>query len=215
MIEPRVQYALDNFLLPDYVAPVSVSYDLYEKEKNGESKLHLDVGTTDNICVKNYDQLPRCAFLRKERQFHMRQCIDHLILRKVDSHWEAHMIEMKTTVGRDTWLNIKYKVRASYLNAYAMAVFLGIALDDEHIFTYTTYEHDHMDVAHNENPRLISANMGVPVYDIKKDEWDANRLYFSITELADIAHKVCLQHRKVKMFRKNEAGPLEGILNLT
>ena len=57
MIEERVQYARDNFFVEGFFAENAVRYELKEKETSGQARLILSIGTEDNICVENYDNI--------------------------------------------------------------------------------------------------------------------------------------------------------------
>ena len=106
-IEGRVQYALDNFLKTQYFESQKEIYELLEEDSLGKARIFLNVGTADNVCVKNYDKIPDWEILREEKMFHMRKSIDHFILRKVADVWELHMIEIKRTASPNTWQDVK------------------------------------------------------------------------------------------------------------
>lgn len=139
MIESRIYEAVE-FLLDHKKISIKVgwsSYDLMEEEATGKSKLVLNVHTDDNVCVSNFDQIPKLEILKwgiilKEHQFRSGKCVDHFILMKNGSgDWELHMFEMKTTVSNDKWIDIKYKVRASYFSIKVLANLLGVNIKDE------------------------------------------------------------------------------------
>ena len=215
MLEDRVQFALDNFLIPNYFIETNSYYELIEEDKNGKSLLKLQVGTENNLCMQHYDssKVKKCNFLRNDRDLYMQKCIDHFILRKRHNEWELHMIEMKTTVGFRTWLNIKYKMRVSYLNIKALAVFLGISLQDENIFAYTTYEKENFDVLKMDSPSISLPRIGDRAVNPKKEEWDADCINIPIMVSDDNPYNfktsIKLQHTKILMNRSSDGKRLE------
>ena len=221
MFDERLQFALDNFLVKDYFVKMDSSYNLTEKGNKKEnikpSLLTLKVGTEDNLCVQHYDIKPRCSFLNNDDKIGMQKCIDHFILRKREGHWELHMIEMKTTVGFFTWFDVKYKMRTSYLNIKALAVFLGISLEDENIFAYTTYNKNVMKIADMDSPKTILPKIGGRAIDLKKEEWDADFINIPIIgsdNPYDFKTVIKLKHTKIKMYESNDGKQFEGIFSL-
>ena len=215
MLEDRVQYALNKLIIPNYFVETKSGYELIEEDKNGRSLLKLQVGTEDNLCVQNYDsqKIKKCTFLREDKDLYMQKCIDHFILRKKQNEWELHMVEMKTTIGFWTWFNIKYKMRASYLNIKALAVFLGISLKDENIFAYTTYEKESFDVSKMDSPIVALPRIGGRAVNSKKEEWDADCINIPIMVSAnnpyDFKTFIKLQHTKILMNRSSDGKRLE------
>lgn len=57
---------------------------------------------------------------------------------RVRNKWNLHLIEMKSSVGAETWRNVKGKFRASYLLAQGLAAMLD--MDIAKTYMYTTYE---------------------------------------------------------------------------
>ncbi len=155
-IEGRVQYALDNFLKPEYFESQKETYELLEKDNAGKARIFLNVGTSDNICVKNYDDIPDWEILREEKIFHMRKSIDHFILRKIVGVWELHMIEIKKTVSSNTWQDVKLQMGISYFKIKALLTFLGISVQDENILMYTAYSEDKL-VANDSQSEGVTA----------------------------------------------------------
>ena len=206
MLKDRVLFALDNFLIPNYFVDKKSYYELHENEKTGKSLLKLQVGTEDNLCMQNYDNAKKCNFLSQDNKNHMQQSI---IIKKSNNVWELHMIEMKTTINLATWFNIKHKMRASYLNIKALAVFLGISLHDENIFAYTTYEKENFDIKSMDSQRILVPKVGSRAINHKKEEWDAGFITIPIIP-SDNSTFVKLKHKKIQMNRSNDGKQLEG-----
>lgn len=200
-IETRVQYALNNFLRPEYFDSQKERYELLETEKQGKARIILNVGTIDNICVKNYDKMPDWEILRKERKFHMRKGIDHFILIKKSDFWELHMIEVKKTVSNEVWRNIKCQISASYLTIKSLLTFLGISVNDENVFIYTAYGEEKMVIGDSATEGVTTKTFktGEKLKNSKIEEWDANCIPISMIDSEGIVYEKNFNHTKVKM----------------
>ena len=183
-IEARVQYALDNFLKSEFFDSKKECYELLETENQGKARIILHVGTTDNICVKNYDKIPNWEILRKERKFHMRKGIDHFILRKNSNVWELHMIEIKKSVDTDVWQDIKIQMGVSYLKIKALLTLLGITIKNENVLIYTAFGEDKMSDNNSPSARVTTKTFktGEPLIDPKSDEWDEGFIYIPLID---------------------------------
>lgn len=223
-MEDRVSYALNNFLNHNTFPYDSNSstYELLETAEEGKSRLFVHVGTTENICIKNYDdpkKFPKWGILNNSKKLHLSKCVDHFIFKRNQlSIWELHIFEMKTSVGFETWSDIKYKLRSSYLSIKAIAVYLGITLSDENIIVYTTYENDEkMEVKNMPNPKVILPRVGDKAIDAKKDEWDAGVINVPVivseSNPYDFYTAIRLRHNKILMHRA-EDGFLENTVSL-
>lgn len=198
-IEKRVQYALDNFLNPEYFDSQKECYELLELEEQGKARIILSVGTTDNICVKNYDKIPDWEILRKERKFHMGKRIDHFVLRKNFNVWELHMIEIKKSVKTDVWQNIKIQMGVSYLKIKALLTFLGITIKNENVFVYTAYGEDKMTDNNSSFAGVTTKTFktGEPLINPKTDEWDAGFIYIPLIDTDGNVRPEKFKHIKI------------------
>ena len=219
-MEDRINYALKNFLNDNFrYASNSLTYTLFETDKLGKSRLIVQVGTAENICVTNYDNFPKWGIVNTNKKIHMSKCVDHFIFKRNQlGIWELHIFEMKTSVGFRTWSDIKYKLRSSYLSIRAIAVYLGIKLSDENITVYTTYENDEkMEVENMTDPKVILPQVGGKAIDAKKDEWDAGFINVPIivseSNPYDFYITIRLRHNKILMHRA-EDDFLENTLSL-
>lgn len=183
MLDPQLAKKINTFILENYcITELDTgqnSYVLEEHDDAGLSTLEVSCSSgTDNIlCIANYDKLPRCEFLSQSEKYGMRKCVDHVLLVQQSSgKWMVHLIEMKTSVGERTWVNIKQKVRASILNIKALAAVLDLPL--ENFMVYTTYENLAFDVHALENPVERKRHLGVPR--TKEDEWDKNLIKINL-----------------------------------
>ena len=183
MLDPQLAKKINTFILENYCITEldtgQTSYFLEEHDDAGLSTLEVSCSSgNDNIlCIANYDKLPRCEFLSQFEKYGMRKCVDHVLLVKQSSgKWMVHLIEMKTSVGEHTWVNIKQKVRASILNIKALAAVLDLPL--ENFMAYTTYENLAFDTRAPENPAERKSRLGVP--GTKEDEWDKNLIKINL-----------------------------------
>lgn len=201
-IEERVQYALDNFLKPKYFEYQKATYKLIEDDKKGKSRIFLNVGTLDNICVKNYDKSPNWNILNENSKIHILKSIDHFILRRISNVWELHMIEIKKTISFGTWRDVKIQICASYYKIKALLTFLGISIQDENIFMYTAYSEDKLLANNNSQSEGVTTrtfNTGEPLINPKVEEWDAGLIYIPLIDSeGNIALKK-FKHVKIKL----------------
>lgn len=200
-IEKRVQYALDNFLKAEIFESQKETYELLEEDDLGKARIFLNVGTSDNICVKNYDKIPDWKILREEKIFHMRKSIDHFILRKVADVWELHMIEIKKTASSNTWQDVKLQMGVSYLKIKALLTFLGISIQDENIFMYTAYSEDKL-VANDSQSEGVTTKTfktGERLINPKVDEWDAGFIYIPLIDSDGDIRLKKFKHVKIKL----------------
>ena len=222
-MEDRVKYALKKFFnhekFPYYAD--SSTYELLEKDDEGKSRLIVEVGTAENICVKNYDKekkFPKWGILNNSRKLHLSKCVDHFIFKKNSmGTWELHIFEMKTSVGFKAWNEIKYKLRPSYLSIRAIAIYLGIPIKDENITVYITYERDCFGISNMNDPKIVIPPVGGRAFDIKKDEWDAGVINFPMIISENNPYKfistIKLRHKKILMHRA-EDGFLENTISI-
>ncbi|WP_414733330.1 hypothetical protein [Acetobacterium carbinolicum] len=155
------------------------------------------------IAEKYFDSRGKCNFVRPDKNIGMKKSVDHLIFRKIEDQWELHLIEMKSSIGDRKWIEIKQKFRASYLNAKAIAVFVGITIDK--VILYTTYEKAYITGRPSGTTDLKSyaPKLGEKLINIKK-EWDTG-----IVEL-NFGHYEAFQHTKIKMTRSDDQTTLLG-----
>ena len=210
-MEDRINYALKNFFTKKFEYEIGAfSYTLLEESKKGKTRLFVNVNTEESICFNNYDKFPKWEILVDKEIMGMKKCIDHFILKKNPSGiWELHMFEMKTSIGFETWNNVKYKLRASYLSIKAIAVYLGIIIKDENIIAYTTYENDKkMNIKNMTDSKVTMPRVGGKAIDVKKDEWDAGfiniPLIVSESNPYDFYTTIRLQHKKILMNRAED-----------
>lgn len=208
MYTDRVQYAIDNFIAADYFLDMQYNYHLKEEKDSGKSDLDVTI-KSDNLCIYNFDEKKKCNFIRQEKKKGMRKSVDHILFEQIDNGWRLHLIEMKSSVGYNTWLeSIKPKVRTSYLTSLAIADFLGIKISN--IVAYTTYDEEKFSANSNKtNPRTFVPRLGKKARDPLKDEWEKDQMFLELGEELKIAHK------KIKMNKDEKTGALIGKLEIS
>ena len=205
MLEQRVQYGIDNFIEPGYFEGMNDTYVLTET-KEGKTRLDVHVDRP-NLCIADFDSKKKCNFLNKAKNVGMQKSSDHIIFHKRDSIWKLCIIEMKTSVGSETWKTIKQKTRASLLNSLAIASFLGITIEPNDVQVYTTYENEAFNKIENGTaPVTYKLPLGKKPYDVKKEEWDQDRIAITLGQ------EIFLRHKAIRLQRNVVEKQLEGQL---
>ncbi len=177
----KLLFGINELIEPNYFLQQADSYSLEETEETGRSVLKVNVSSeSTSICVANYDKKKRCSFINIQQNNGLGKCVDHALLLKKQEKWTLVLIEMKKNIGEKTWLNIKQKVRSSYLSMMALCIYLDINIDD--VKVYTTYETEKFYSYSDTNPSIKKANLGKRKIDSKKDEWDKNIIHINLYE---------------------------------
>ena len=203
----RTQYAIDHFFEKNYFDVSENSYELQEQADRGKSLLYLE-NVGENLCVSQFDSKSKCKFLRKDREYGLQKCSDHILFQHIaDDSWTLLIIEMKTSVGAKVWKDIKKKRRASYLNALAIAAVLDIQI--KKVIVYTTFEEEKFsDLPDLTSPYAQKPVLGHYQVDYKKDEWDRNVIYINLGEA------LRFEHHHIRMNRNEDGSRLEGKYDL-
>ena len=125
-------------------------------------------------------------FFQDNKQKSMYKRVDHIIFEQIsDDKWKLHLIEMKTSVGGDKWIEIKGKFRASYLLAQGIAAMLEMQIEETYM--YTTYENVHFSLAET-MPSARRLPLGGKL--IKpQDEWNGNEFALNFGKRFKFIHK--------------------------
>ncbi|MEG1912133.1 MAG: hypothetical protein RR091_06595 [Cloacibacillus sp.] len=201
-----VRFALENFIKAGYVELQKENYLFEEGTAEGASKLAAKVRGV-NICICNVDAKHiKCPFVSEEKSLGLKKSVDHIIFQCDESGvWHLHLLEMKTTVGTLTWHDIKQKVRASYMDMKAFAVFLGIDIRNENIHAYTTFENaKSTTLADTTNPSLYKAPLGKEYTEPYPKEWNEGFINM------DFDAPLRISHKKIQMTRSTPKAPLES-----
>lgn len=206
MYEQRIQFALDNFISDDYFLSMAQEYCLKEEKESGKSELSVSL-KEENLCIYDFDSKKKCNFLKTDKKFGMQKSVDHIIFQRMKGGWRLNLIEMKRSVGNETWISLKQKVRTSYLTAAAISVFLGIRITETYV--YTTYEFDKFNqMTDTTNPKLYMPLLGKPAINYKVEEWDKKIINIKVDNI------VTLPHQNIKMVRSDDGKILIGQLCL-
>lgn len=205
MYSNRIQYALDHFFLEDYFSPENTEYTLEESDDMGKTSLLVNI-TGTNLCIANFDDKKRCEFVKIDSKEGMRKCSDHIVFQQVENDWRLIIIEMKSSISDNTWKNVKQKTRATYLNAAAIAAFLGIEIGSVQV--YTTYERETFGlIGDTTELATYKVPLGTMSRSLKNDEWDKNRIGYTVDGTVEY-----FPHQAIKVHRNSETNILEGSL---
>lgn len=206
-MDERIEFVKDNLFLPDYFSDNQTLYDLHERKESGKSVLKVTLNSLDNLCIEDFDNSKKCGFFKQDREFGMQKSVDHVIFQNCSGNCTLHLIEMKKTVGSETFKGVKRKVRSSYLNALAIAVALGITITQT--IAYTSFLELKFDTEAdtNSNPQIYKPMLGERAIDVKKDEWDKDLMHINLGKT------ITIRHCPIQMFDSGEE--MTGDLDLT
>lgn len=122
------KYVIENLLMEGFIESESEVIQLEEKEESGKSLLEIHLKDKENLSIKNIDMKnTQMYYFRSDKNLSLYKRVDHIVFEHIsDDDWKLHLIEMKSSVGRNKWTEIKGKFRASYLWAQGIAAMLDI-----------------------------------------------------------------------------------------
>lgn len=108
-----------------------------ETEDTGKSILELQFSSSKNLSIKNVDKKnTQMNFFVSNKKESMYKRVDHIIFECLDNNnWKVHLVEMKSSVGNDKWIDVKGKFRASYLLVQGIAAMLEMNLAKTYMYT--------------------------------------------------------------------------------
>lgn len=190
------KYIIENLFVDNFIEPESATILLEEKEDSGRSLLEIQLNKEDNLSIKNVDaKNTNMYYFKNDKALSMYKRVDHIIFEHVsENDWKLHLIEMKSSVGRKKWNEIKGKFRASYLWAQGIAAMLDMNIVDTHM--YTSYEKVQLEVS-----GTMPSERRMPVgeyFEKPEDEWDGGKfaLNFGI--------RFSFEHTPLQMIRNEE-----------
>lgn len=194
-------YVIENLLMDKFIESESEVIQLEEKEESGKSLLEIHLKDKENLSIKNIDMKnTQMYYFRSDKNLSLYKRVDHIVFEHIsDDDWKLHLIEMKSSVGRNKWTEIKGKFRASYLWAQGIAAMLDINIISTHM--YTSYEKVQLaasDTMPTERRLLVGEH-----YVKMEEEWNGNKFTLNF------GTKICFKHTPIEMVR-NEANVLIG-----
>lgn len=195
------EFIINELMVKDFIECEQNIIRLEETEDSGKSILEFRLKSGDNLSIKNVDfKNTQMCFFEKSKMKSMFKRVDHIIFEHLaDNDWKLHLIEMKSSVGNEKWIEVKGKFRASYLFAQGIAAMLEMCIVDTCM--YTTYENVHLSLP-NTMPTARRLRLGEK--QVKpQDEWDGSDfgLNFGV--------RIKFMHKPIPMKRTGET--LEGV----
>lgn len=203
MEKNKRDFIISELMNPGFIEDKNQEMFLEETEESGRSELKVRLKSGDNLCIANVDKKKtELLFFQKGRTKSMYKRVDHIIFeQKPDHTWKLHLIEMKGSVGKEKWDEIKGKFRASYLIAHAIAGMLE--MDISETVMYTTYEKVQFSVP-DTMPASRRTGTGRAMIRME-DEWNGMRFGLNFGE------RISFLHIPIQM-KRNEQGILSGNL---
>lgn len=131
------EFIIKELMVKGFIEKERSVIELDETDDSGKSKLEFRLNSDENLCIKNVDKKNTLMYFFQDKKSMFKR-VDHIIFEHDRNKWNLHLIEMKSSVGAETWRNVKGKFRASYLLAQGLAAMLD--MDIAKTYMYTTYE---------------------------------------------------------------------------
>ena len=106
-----------------------------------------------------------------------RACADKFLFTANEDGWDLHVIELKTTIGTDTFAKSKNQFRMGIYNGRALAGFMGMKLKEIHL--HSAFRSDRI---HSISPGNLAAMRAQNNWEIQKiiEEWNADQCTLSV-----------------------------------
>lgn len=200
MIAKR-EYIINELMVEDFVEWETNSVCLEENEDTGKSILTLQLASDVNLSIKNVDKKnTQLHFFQDSRSKSMFKRVDHIVFEQLeDNNWKMHLIEMKSSVGSEKWIEIKGKFRASYLLAQGIAAILEMNVVEACM--YTTYEQVNLSL-----PETMPSVRRLPLGEKlirPQDEWNGSNFGLNF------GNRISFMHKPIQMER-NAQNILQG-----
>lgn len=190
------KYIIDNLFVDNFIEFESRIIYLEEKEDSGKSLLEIQLNKDGNLSIKNVDMKnTHMYYFKSDKVFSMNKRVDHIIFEYVsENEWKLHLIEMKSSVGRKKWNEIKGKFRASYLLAQGIAAMLELNIVSTHM--YTSYEKVQLEVS---DTLPSERRMRIGEHYVKpEEEWAGDKFALNFGE------RLTFEHIPIQMTRKED-----------
>ena len=106
-----------------------------------------------------------------------RACADKFLFTANEDGWDLHVIELKKTIGTDTFAKSKNQFRMGIYNGRALAGFMGMKLKEIHL--HSAFRSDRI---HSISPGNLAAMRAQNNWEIQKiiEEWNADQCTLSV-----------------------------------
>ena len=181
------EFIMKELMVAGFIEKEKCVIHLEETDKFGESRLEFHLNSDENLCIRNIDKKnTEMYFFQADGKKSMFKRVDHIIFEHADADkWNLHLIEMKSSVGAETWADVKGKFRASYLLAQGIAAMLDINITETYM--YTIYEEIKFTFPKT-MPSARRTRSGVPLVRPEK-EWSGEEFGLNFGTRLKFSHK--------------------------
>lgn len=192
MFQEEVRKRLE-LLEGDLVLCSDKNFHLREKRKEGEADLVLSL---KNPCIL-FQKLEE----KKLDYFKNKKCADFILYEQKQEIWRIHIFELKRSIGEKAWEIMKMQFCGAMQNALAIAGFLNIPVDMDHITVYSAYRNDKInDTANPARLRLQMHQRIQPQEHSDHLDWNNQRVKL------DFLGKETFLHCKIQLNIENGHG---------
>lgn len=112
----------------------SMQMHLTEKTDAGYADLQLEL-YSPCILFRNLEK-------KKLQYFKNQKCSDYVMFEYTKEQWFLHIFELKRSIGKNEWIQVKKQFMGALQNALALAGVLNIKIKLEHVYVYTVFRND-------------------------------------------------------------------------
>lgn len=143
-MDSKRNYIINELMEENFIESETDQIYLEEKEDSGKSILRWKLLSNQNFSIRNVDKKNTIIHFFDEKKG-MYKRVDHIVFENLGNNdWKIHLIEMKSSVKYNKWIEVKAKFRASYLLVQAIAAILSMNIKE--VRMYTTYEKCNLDI---------------------------------------------------------------------
>ena len=198
-MDSKRNYIISELMEENFIESETDQIYLEEKEDSGKSILRWKLLSNQNFSIRNVDKKNTIIHFFDEKKG-MYKRVDHIVFENLGNNdWKIHLIEMKSSVKYNKWIEVKAKFRASYLLVQAIAAILSMNIKE--VRMYTTYEKCNLDIPET-MPTARRLFLGQKNVD-PLDEWQG--IDFGL----NFGERIEFMHTPIQMVR-NEMDILQG-----
>lgn len=198
-MDSKRNYIISELMEENFIESETDQIYLEEKEDSGKSILRWKLLSNQNFSIRNVDKKNTIIHFFDEKKG-MYKRVDHIVFENLGNNdWKIHLIEMKSSVKYNKWIEVKAKFRASYLLVQAIAAILSMNIKE--VRMYTTYEKCNLDIPET-MPTARRLFLGQKNVD-PLDEWQETDFGLNFGE------RIEFMHTPIQMVR-NEMDILQG-----